>query len=446
MNNVKNSGRRGAGLILQNIKAREMASTSLVSSARATPRERRDTPNAAVLPKIGVLSTDNFSSASPQQDERNFNQAENLVPQAGTEPSHLLSAAPEIPKGGPDANLGTQGLVTAAIKELALDIDQSDGRSLHGIRGGFVDVSTTRPLPKGSQTQSSAVKSPNTPPGGNNRSKLKQLVDSPRQRHLTWPSLKYKVWIDTSNLSLYRLTADHRIARPCSIKSRQCKAEPHPESMTTPNRGRTNSGRMFRNEWRVNSSQANRQHAPRNTYLEKMIIPGTEEGFGGVHEALTIPRLPSRMGRNSLHHYVENSKDGSLRASIVSRVGPRVRLPEAKKAQSAPEATTQLHHDSKMAILKLRGLVRNPMLAEHAEGQRMVDNRKLENKKKQDSKKRDVRKKKHLSFSIPSGSELKEIDHKVNNGVGAVGISVLPSEAQFDNSFHVLKYISTKTQ
>ncbi len=385
--------------------------TSLVSSARATPKGRRDTPNAVVLPKIGVLSTENFSSLSCAEDSNN----KNILLQASGKQSYL----PVATGNGPEGNFGVHGLV---IRELELEIAEPKERTLPGVKGGFApsskneaqSISTAKTPSKNQQTQCfTSMKVP-----GADRLQNPARLGHPRLQ--TWPSLQYKMWLDTSNLSLYRLTADNRIARPCS-RQQINRASIRDTPRRIRNNGREDSNNLTvgsPEKWQVNSSQAHRPE-PRNTCLEAIADTNRDlNGDPGTPIALTMPRLPSRMGRNSLNHFLENLNDESLRTSNLSRVSPRVRSSVKKQTSSTvTEATDVMPSSSQhISILKLKGLVRNPLLGEHNEKQKdgIRKNKTLDTAREQNSKKDKGKEKKHLSFAIPSGSEIGERDIKAD--------------------------------
>ena len=438
-----------------------MASTggvSAVSSARATPKGRRDTPNTAVLPKIGILSTESFSVPQSRAEEENPPDQQHSMPQAGTK----LPAALTGPEG--ELSFIAQPL---APREMELDIKEPKGGILPAVSflpgEGQLMAPNLSSSKAGSPSKESHSMLASVKASKDERfARMRDSVDSRHPRVKTWPSLQYKLWIDTSNLSLYRLTAEHRIARPSSIKSRQPRSRV--SATVTARVPCSNGGTILREEnslsigstekWRVRSSQARKT----GTYPEtKTCLDAANSDLCTQTAVPTIPRLPSRMGRNSFGHFLENSNNGGYfrGANLLSRVNPRLKSPMKTTHKPVAEAKDALkaltsQHDSQIAILKLKGLVRNPAILEQQNTKK--DHRKLEketNIAKDPSLKKEqheIKKKKHLSFAIPSGSEFVGVDGNAPRIEGAAADILLhTTQLHLDDSVHIMKYVSTKT-
>lgn len=419
-----------------------MDSTGVASpTARTTPnRSRRDTPGL-VLPKVQMLSTNRSSSAqSPKQED--------------PVSSDLVNNIQKLPGSLPGKQFSydrSEALVTATIRELELDIEP------RAKNPGFSRMASERQIRLDKASQNRYLEKKVSKEEQNGR---RTFNHPERLRTVTWPSLQYKLWIDTSNLSLHRLNIARR---PVSIT--------HSSSQSNRNFGgssasssRQRTGNDFRHKnavdypehWHVNSSHVSRglsSHAIRREgFAKNEFIDGKRPT-----SRVRFPRLPSRMGRNSLEGFLSNSK-GELLRNL--QVDPRLKskLPEAT---TAADSLAPLQ-DSRTTALKLRGVVRNPDM-EHREKVKVV--KKVKISTQLDSRTETSRgfprgsrtAAKKLSFKIPVGSsnwerEVEEIVdeqkwvHRYGAGKGVVDTDVAPPPAplHLEGAYHIMKYIATK--
>lgn len=434
-----------------------MASTPLASlSARATPRSRRGTFSTLVLPKIQVLSSSNATTGgapSPTALETDSDDAKTLSPlNKGTQLQDDVSRL---------HGAGTGGLVTATIRELELEIDPVIKRNLRNIEIEAKEVEQTQ------YRQRFLYPDTNSKPVRRDR----RVIDHERARIQTWPSLQYKVWLDTSNLSLHRLNTINRPMGRVSTTQQgnrnfsqsnlpsaqqeltKWSSDANKSSTLSAGPGEKETGAIKASlldstdelivgspeKWHVVSS-----HVLTDTYTK-----GTLQNYPRDNSArprprgnrytgrIEYPRLPSRMGRNTFDSFLDN-------ASGKISVQMRPRLP----VKTGPLSTTVdsvPSHDSKTdpKMLKLKGLIRNPI--EHKEkGKRVMISTKMEaieERWRNIQRETDTRAKKTLSFKVTSGRGRHEV-----RGRGFVGtdMSSPPTPVDMEGTYHITRYIATK--
>jgi hypothetical protein len=390
-----------------------------------------------VLPKVQVRSTDisatqSFKAAGDQQS----------LDLPGGKP-HFL----RLPEQGLKER---EAVVTATIKDLELEIEPQS-------KNGHPQF-----LHYDEHVQDASNRF-------RNRSRPVESTKHPeRQRTVTWPSLQYKVWIDTSNLSFHKLDFSNRP----SCSPRQCarvlSRQDTRKTVNSSHGRRIGSALLNKLEdtefvigspekWCVSSSHVRKgsdiavKRAEFDyTRREKLTKPTSG-----------IPRLPSRMGKNSLNSFLNTSKEEKLSNLIVHA---RVESQNAKKrppAESAASITSPLR-DPRTGPLKLRAFVRNP--ADHfgveqekpPKAKKVTISTRPGSRNEPSNSKNEVKMgaKKRLSFKIPSDWEVGRKDDlqlwtraareskKVVNGSDVPSIQA-PS-LHLDGAYHVTKYVTTK--
>lgn len=428
-----------------------MASTaiSLVSqSPRATPRSRVDTPCAVVLPKIQVASTD-ISATQSQGSNGDLD-----LPVDKPRSTDI----PRLPVREFSLN-HKEYLVPATIRELELEIEPKS-KNVH---------SNLQDTPRFGGITGNPLRS-RTIPDRAKVSKHQQTFTHPaRPKTVTWPSLQYKVWVDTSNLSFHRLGATGRpMSRTCS--SRQCE-----RNFTKQNAQRVigiGNGRATQlngdtefvigspEKWHVSLSHVNKISTVGASTTQRIMLDPTKRKNPMSSDSFS--RLPSRMGRNSLNCFLDNSKGETLsNLQVCPRLKSQIKnRPDVDAGMSIDSSL----RDSRTSALKLRGVVRNPDIhVGQQQGRVKVKTVTISTRpgsRNEHSSSKNVRNdsrtgaKKHLSFKIPFGSsewETEGIEEKhkwirggrkgvVNSDISSIQAPVL----HLDDAYHVTKYISTK--
>ena len=428
-----------------------IAAASASHSARATPRSRVNTPCPAVaLPRIQVHSTDISATQSGT-----LGSTKDLDP---------LTSNPDFPRlPVKKSSLSEKdALVTATFKELELEIEPrsrnhnsnpNDSPRYGGIAGNHLK-SQARP--------DKTFK--------HNEKERQVFSHAERQRTVTWPSLQYKLWIDTSNLSFHRLGLTMRPfsqalpSRRCSRNLSKQSAQQKISSSCGKQVGSERAGLSKEDtqivvgspeKWRVSSSHVTRRATESGNPSRQNTIP---------RELVSFPRLPSRMGRNSLESFLDNSKEETL---SNLQVHPRIQTKTGKeKAPDDAVAKVTSLRDSRTNALKLRGVVRNPAKLYAGQQEKVKVTKKVtistrpgsrneasssrgaQNEEKPNAKKQ-------LSFKIPFGSsnwELRDTREaqkwvRARGGKGVSDSDVPSIQApvlHLEDTYHVTKYISTK--
>lgn len=383
----------------------------MASTGVSTPRSRRDPPSAVMLPKLGFVSNDSFEASAPTSQP---------------------PTAPGTRAITPASRLLESKKITPAVRELELTIEPNLG----GISKGWCDNIEDK-------TKSQQQKTPNASRGERNDGYF--LGNRKHTKTLTWPCVQYQLWIDTSNLSLHHLRNDRRRTnRPVSTRQvdRTCPDSNLSTYRTAQRTGHTSGEEMElvvgSERWRVGTSQAQRRDSGKQT-------PSSGKSSKKVTE-FQFPRLPSRLGRNTLDCFLDNTNgkmDNNLRV-----------LPPASlvKTNSRPADNSDAKRDgtaitpwkgAKTEVLKLKTFTRNPLglqdLRQGMAGSTSNNRRYDRHGASQDGVKLSKSGKK-LSFKIPSAgfSEKREKD------MLGTDVSLPPSPKNLEDTYHIMTYIATK--
>lgn len=409
-----------------------MASTTVASSLseRETPRSGRGTPGIVVLPKLQVLSTSQTPAAH--------------TPTPEADPPVCM---PKLAREASQEVLVTA--VTATIRELELEIEPRTQFNSNGTRAEQL---------KGRMRPEISSRDPED-------QKAKRRFDHPeRMRTVTWPALQYKLWIDTSNLSLHRLnTTERPMTTAHSLKGQSGRAAQAERMTASSSRKGTRNGRSdfphvegsFPEMWHVKSS-----HCHVNKSRDRGLTPSRKrdstktELIDGKRPTSrdNFPRLPSRLGRNSLDGFLNNSRVELLRNL---QVDPRLKTQIDRHVTTTSSDTIASLKDPRIPALKLRGVTRNPGNMGHQE-KAMVKKVKISTQSESRSEKPGVARSagaKKLSFKIPFDSstwENVEVDGTKDNqkwvtkGVTNTDVPPPPAPLHLEGAYHITKYISTK--
>lgn len=453
-------------------------------SARATPASRQGSHShstAIILPKLQVLPQ------SVRDTETEPGQV-SFTPQAS---SRVLEGQRLTSKSGEH-----EGPVTAVVKDLELSFKPG---SLSRTRAGNFTAAAVDSSRLEEPLVSQAGQDPHwLNAGASTGLGIKQRenwIPVPQERHShvsTWPALQHRLWVDASNLPLsnpsrYQLNTDRRRFenRPLSMRSRrkdqmptsqeQCHQKKAAQKLALPARG---GGKSFESrlseeaelvigspeKWRVGSSHIRRTHRG----------DGESVNFAEVKflkESGDLPRLPSRLGRNSLDLYIHSSSP-MVRSGMKSPVkGKRECAITTKGKREAGTATTDIAVASsvtdtslRMKTLKLKGLVRNPALGPERLGPRLEKGKNqslAETRLNRDATRLQSKSnKKQLSFSIPSADSdarvggavageaskratLRDQKRRERGGVVERDVSLPQTPLHFEDMYCITKYIST---
>lgn len=430
-------------------------------SARATPRSRRDVdtpgPINIVLPKIQVLSSASGSRPCSTQP-----------PSA---PSHGFSQSQRASKlTGKEFKTDERlQLVTAAVQDLELRIEPRVGNEqrLTALCMSAEEANSKAETPwRMSVGKTGACRQDDHWKSGSRRER--------HPRMLTWPALQYKLWVDSSNLSLHRLSSDRRVVANHTRSRRQqqdwtpannlslspiikSSTERVLESAAGSRRTRHKGGNLNEQaklvvgspeKWMVDSSLVGHHVHPRESSSigdTKRMSPDFvgEELEGNEREmgVPTFPRLPSRLGRNSLGCFLDNA--GARLANL--QVQPRLKSPAKRPRPTSTAPGVMLRsQESKTQMLRLKGLVRNP--TDNYEKQQMKPRRgndEFNVTGKHTQRQGDSRILKHgvgsstkqLSFAVPFGSS--ELKDKVLRA----DVPLPQARMQLDDTYHIMTYL-----
>lgn len=462
---------KGVGLLCCNFNY-QMATSFVSLSLRATPRSRVDTPCAVVLPKIQVASTDVSATQSRAPGD-----------QLGLhKPVEDKSRSTDSPVKECSLTQKEALVYTAAtIREMELEIEpnsknghsnnlQDTARFGGGITGNIN-------LPR-SRTRSD--RSPEAKASKPSERDQRTFTHPERPRTVTWPSLQYKVWVDSSNLSFHRLNATNRPVSQIR-SSRQCERNFTKQQVIALSRGkRIGSGRASLltedtefvigspEKWHVSLSHVNKVSTGGASNAQRRILDPTKRSDMPT-TGVNFPRLPSRMGRNSLDCFLDNSEGDAL-SNLQVRPRLKSQVGKNRLALDADTSVDSSLRDSRTSALKLRGIVRNPAMhtGQHAQEQKVKKvtisirpgSRNEPSSSKIVQNKGKTGAKKHLSFKIPFSSSDWEVHGKETEGIkeeqkwirggrkGIIDSDIASHHAapvlHLEDTYHITKYISTK--
>ncbi len=465
------------------------------STARSTP-SRKDTPGAVLLPKLTVLSKENFTENSSRSTPQVHTPALGHVSRASHrgEDTFTTTSYGTSTVRKPTSSSGATG----KMEDGSIIVDNEGGPVVPTVKNIQLDIVGTKPDSSrfGASGSNKARHTKVTGYHGHHNGIQEFPIkkpDVPKRAEAvtlssTWPSVQYQVWVDISNLSLHRLSRDERAYHPStgrggrgrnasrSSQRRQRNVTSSDDRIRSSRQSSSRSSNSNNNittgaslsvesspgEWRIKSSQVtiNSKKQPHSTTtttttattrdIEKPSSIGNNLENYGSDDTTTLlyhlPRLPSRMGENSLDQFFSSFSGGGGGGSGVgwgsnihmrgmAQVNPIIMATKNLKRRSENTETTTAvppfsgdypgsTRDSN-PLLKLKGLVRDPVsyrLREAQEkkssgvrdGSKGVEKRTLGNKAK------------FLSFSVPYGS---------------TDISLPPSPIQFDDVYQIKRYI-----
>lgn len=457
----------------------------LPQSSRTTPNRggsiRDSTPVAVVLPKIAVLSKDNVASGrsglqtptTPGYDISGRVSRTPLVSRAN--PPALGCEFPEVDRGTEKETENHlevqrkkgQNTIIPAIQELSLDITGEAQLELkHTTDASKTTTKTDGYLkPKLGYKQTKNERRPRTQ-YGLNRDESNHGPRRGRPTTSTWPSIQYKLWIDTSNLSFHRLSSDERVLSVMRARENQTKrcmsisrdAQSDSRRMLVPGidkRTPIQTGSMSDavtdlyvgtlDTWKVDSSHVQKtrprqsSHRSKYDFKNKLKHPAkatssaniinSSPGLDGFATGNTSLRLPSRLGRHSLDCFLKNSND----KSDMMLVKPKVASDILTDRNEAVGVCITPSCSQRSKLLQLRGFVRNPVGYRENARKKGLTNQgmfRLENAGKAKDK-FNGRSKNQMSFRIPQEK-----------------ISDIPSPSPpelLDDTCHIMTYISSKS-
>ena len=447
-----------------------MASTPLASlSARATPRSRRGTLGTLVLPKIQILSSTNVTTGAPSPITAPGTDADGEI----KTPSHANRGSQEDAVSRLNG-AGTGGLVTAAIRELELEIPVDPVRR----NNRYVEIE-----PKEIETQY-RQRDLYTDTTSKTVRRDRQVSNRERARTQTWPSLQYKVWLDTSNLSMHRLNAIDRPMPTGRVSTTQSTHSNLPSAQQgvakwSPNAKKPSTLSMRRGsqtctgikpslldrtdelivgspeKWQVVSSHvltdANIAKSTLHGYpREGTATPARGRGVGGGTTStrysagrVEYPRLPSRMGRNTFDSFLDNA-NGKISLQMRPRLPVKTGPPSATVDIVSPRDS-----DSKMdpKMLKLKGLIRTPIEHHKEREKRVTISTKMEDIEEHwrniQQQETEAKTKKMLSFKVPSSSGRGRHEMR-KRGCTGTDTSSPPTPVDMESTYHITRYIATK--
>ena len=410
-------------------------------SARGTPRSRRETPTA-ILPKLAVLSTVNTESSSSR--------FHTPAARAISTSRHDDSQAPYCKQ---PVKMVNEAQVIPRIKNMKFEPELDPAGASNEVQTSVFGAVMDKPSsPKYSSRPSSKFESQDR----------WGLSSRHRPRTSTWPSTKYQLWIDTSNLSLYRLTNDRRIncqVHPVSSIRQSRESETVQQRNTTTlagdifARGKSNVSKDVNNlcvetseKWSIESSQV-KNYRNNNTTSRRSQNSSNkkQQTFSNLKPTnndntdeyiVKFPRLPSRLGRNSL--------DNFYKTNTVSRdvqVCPKITSPS--KAVKRQNPAIEYSPSSEDTLLRLKGLSRNILRYRESNNVSLLP---MESVKKQNIHYGGMNEVKDLD--VWSGhkniqrKQLSSVPHGSRNKMTDVPLPSSP--LHFDDTYHIMKYVTTK--
>ena len=310
--------------------AADTVSLASAASARATPRSRRDETSIIILPKAQVLSSSSFSAAEEGPEGRRGGGGG-----GGVDSEQQMFSSPPPP---PTTTTTTGGQVSALTGEERCEVRNNNILVHPVVPATFRELELQ--LEAGQQQgavasnqNSSELRAETRQLRGDGQARkleghTKAFGHPERLRTVTWPSLKYKEWMDASFLSFHRLSSNYRVISSMMGQEEGGAHSRHPLSEQRRNLTSSSgaggeaksSSSNINNEdefvvgapekWHVSSSHVKKARSCRQ--LDEAKSRGINDDSRA--KVIELPRLPSRLGRNSLQSFLEYSagKQSSL--------------------------------------------------------------------------------------------------------------------------------------
>ena len=273
----------------------------------------------------------------------------------------------------------------------------------------------------------------------------------------TWPSVQYKLWLDLSNLSLHRLIGDERIPQPPSDRQTENLKRSHYDDNKKLHSRVIAAGVLNEppdlcigsDKWKVDASLTGGSSLQRNISLKQgdvfqrqisstrghRILSGSRrstENRNATSGVAEFPRLPSRMGRNSLQKYYLNGTCGEVNTTTVHPKIVSARRMERNNVSTKMTSTCEpLPQDSHLKLLRLKGFVRDPVGFRSNPRRKEVES--LNEEGRLELEERQVNKKRKLVFQVPHTSV------EARSVTGDVPSS--SSSLHFDDTYYITKYL-----